>query len=238
MKNIAVVGAEGYVGSSLVKNSLKNLALEIYPITRSNYQDSKYKNILFDAIIYTANPANRYYANTHPLEDEKNTLHRISYFMKHYRFMSFYTISTFSVRTEPNTIYGKNRKKVEQITLEQDGKIIRLGPMYGGKPRNCVLKDMLLKNRIYISGDTKYSYANVNWCSEYILNNFENFELLTEIGARDSISLLSISDFFGLKIKFGERKDSQITQNFQEGPCAEEVIDYLIKYQNSPELIG
>ena len=220
---IAVLGANGFVGENICDSILSSDKYSLLPFTR----DSDIKELdLADIIIHSANPAKRYNAENNPEKDFKETVEKTNNFFNLCKNKRFILISSMSARTQLYTNYGRNRRACELLIQHGNTLTIRLGPMYGGKRKQDMLHDILLGKDVYVSEDTQYSYVDVKWVGKQILNYIEYPVGIKEIGAKNSIRLGDIRDKFNSKSKFTGRVENQITQNFIDGPDANDVYRY------------
>lgn len=235
---IALLGSEGYVGSAFDKYLLTKNIVEVIKINRKNFLNLKlYKN-KFDCVIHSAMPSKRFISNNNPEIDRKNTLEITKFFLTNLIFEQFILISTLSVRTEVETAYGKNRQDVEDMILKIGGKVVRFGPLFGGKPRDCTLKNILMNQHVFYSRDTRYGFTDVNWCAEFVIKNTDNLDSLTEVGATNSVSLETIKDRVVSNSTFGTKNDSQMCLDFSFGPNAENVLNYVDEFKNKVAEVG
>lgn len=229
--NIAIIGSTGYVGSALFNCfSLDNNFLT-YKITKNNFK--QFYDQKFDLVINASNPAKRYISELDPIKDYNETVEKTKHFLSKYKYDKFINISSLSVRTNPESVYGRNRKIVEDLVLSKNNIVIRLGPMFGGITRNSTLQDIINNNPVKYSKDTSYGYCNINWSSVYIHDNIYNFDSLVEIGANDSITLGEIAKKIGSSTIFGSIKDDQYLEGFYKGPTAQLVVDHAIYCKNN-----
>lgn len=209
--NIAVVGSRGYVGTSLLKSFSELPFAKITSVTRDNFQQfSKSQfNKSFDVLIYAASPAGRLRAENDPSWDYQETVCKSKWFLDNYRFGLVILISTISVSLAPMSKYGLHRKEVEERVIGVGGRVVRLGPLYGGKPRNSTLQEIVDNKQVFFSSKTKYSYTNVNLVSKYLSEHFYNLPTIQEVGVCDSISLEEIANDIDSSSKFGDKLDHQ-----------------------------
>jgi nucleoside-diphosphate-sugar epimerase len=74
MKKIAVIGANGFVGSALCRQAREKF--ELTKVTRQNYEDCRVKE--YDIVINAAMPSKRFWAFQNPLLDVKETIVKTS----------------------------------------------------------------------------------------------------------------------------------------------------------------
>jgi nucleoside-diphosphate-sugar epimerase len=223
---IGVIGASGFVGREIYSSLLAAEGVVSVPITRDNFESAKIRSIEFDLLIHSANPAGRLRANSNPVSDSVSTVGLTTTLMNEFHSSRVLLISTISCRVQPNTPYGQNRLKCEELVLAKGGGVVRLGPMFGGSRTIDTLHDILENRNVFFSGDTEYGYCDVAWNANYIVQKLLNMHELCEIGARNAISLEEIARELGSLSKFGKVNDTQRILDFEIGPDALGVLEY------------
>ena len=227
-KIIAVIGANGFVGSEICKvvDASKNHLVKIS-------RNSPHKCFIecSDIVIHSANPAGRFMAENCPTKDFEETVEKTIKFLEMGKSKRFVLISSLSCRTQLDTNYGRNRRACELMVLQQGGLVIRLGPMFGGKRKKDMLHDILSDRDVYIGENSRYAYVDVAWNAKQVVELVEYSKIpLVELGARDSVVLGDIADYFGSKSKFlGEDEHQEPNQDMIWGPTATKVYDYAQK---------
>ena len=224
---IAVIGSDGFVGAEIVKAIKSDEKYDLIRIVKGDDISGKIKSA--DFVIHAANPARRFMAEKEPLSDFIETAEKTFSLLKMAKEKKFILISTLSCRTQLNTNYGRNRRFCELMALNQGANIIRLGPMFGGSRKQDVLHDLLAGKKIYVSAETRYAYVDVEWVGKKILNLIDKKSDIYEIGAKNSISLAQIRDFFNSSSIFVGPEDTQIPEINVDGPDAKLVIEYALK---------
>jgi len=214
---VGVIGAGGYIGSSIY-NVLKDY--DSTPIFRNTITKDE-----FDVIIHSANPAKRFYANTHTKEDFENTVNNTKRILSKYS-GKIILISSISCRTQLDTPYGDHRKMCEELVLEKGGVVFRVGPIYGGNRTQDIIHDIVYGNNVYYDIDTKSAYVNVDWIGEYICKSIDRPGGVYEIGANNTVSLRDIAEAVNSKSTFDGPNDDQYPINFNDGPDAKLAIEY------------
>lgn len=222
--NIAIIGSNGYVGKEIVKAINKIKEYKPISVTRNDNLADKVK--VADIVIHAANPAKRFRAENDPKRDFIETVFKTDNILKIFR-KKVILISSISCRTQLDTNYGRNRRACELLVLQNNGIVVRLGPMFGGNREQDVLHDILRGNKIYVSAKTRYAYANVSWCGQKIVELLDReHPQIIEIGARNSISLEKIKIHFNSNSNFSGYDDTQEPINCYDGPDANQVIKY------------
>lgn len=172
--NIAVVGSRGYVGTSLLKSFSELPFAKITSVTRDNFQQfSKSQfNKSFDVLIYAASPAGRLRAENDPSWDYQETVCKSKWFLDNYRFGLVILISTISVSLAPMSKYGLHRKEVEERVIGVGGRVVRLGPLYGGKPRNSTLQEIVDNKQVFSHQKQSTHIQTSIWFQNIFLNIF------------------------------------------------------------------
>lgn len=222
-KKVAVLGAMGYVGSNICK-ALETSNYEVLKIERgtlgvlSLLQKS-------DIVVHSANPAGRLRAEKNPEKDFRETVDKTADFIRMAKGKRFVLISSLSCRTQLYGNYGRNRRACELLVEGMDSLVIRLGPMFGGKTRD-MLHDILQGSPVYVSEDTRYAYTDVKWNAFKIVSLLEERGKIREIGARNSVRLGDIKDFFKSKSEFLGIDETQEPCSCEDGPEASDVFLY------------
>jgi hypothetical protein len=223
--NIGVIGASGFVGSAIYRGFDQISQHTILPILRGNNVAEKIDQV--DYVIYSANPAKRFFANSNPELDRKETVEKTSFFLKESKGKPFLLISSISCRTQLNTPYGINRKECEDIVLANGGAVVRLGPMFGTSRINDVVHDICFNKRVYVSKDSRQSFSSVDWNGTYIANEFLTFTGILEIGSYNSVSLGELAEYAESASEFFGDVDDQFPLNFDTGPDVLNVFKFI-----------
>ncbi|HUX80463.1 MAG TPA: NAD(P)-dependent oxidoreductase [Alphaproteobacteria bacterium] len=229
MINVAVVGAAGFVGSQIAKAVEENSKYNLIPVLSSDLIE---KMLDAEIIIHSANPAGRYLAEKHPEIDFQASVSKTAKFFKEAGNRRFILISSMSCRTQLYTNYGRNRRACELLVRSgwtSDSTVIRLGPMFGGNRKKDLLHDILTGRKVYISKDSFYAYVDVAWVGEKVVEMIEGPSGIYEIGARNAVRLGDLSAYFHSTSEFCGIDETQIPENFVDGPNATEVYAYAEK---------
>ena len=209
-KCIAVIGANGFVGSNICSEVESQGICKLIKVVRGDNIAEKIK--VADVVIHAASPAKRYFANNNPKIDYSETIEKTNEIINLSSDKKFILISSLSARTQLNTSYGRYRKACEILSNFDDNLIIRLGPMFGGKRTQDTLHDIMKGKEVYVSGETKYSYTSVENSASKILQSID-LKGVIEIGADNFISLKYIADYFDTGCSFSGFDDTQIAKN-------------------------
>tara|TARA_B110000967_G_scaffold199547_1_gene234079 strand:+ start:529 stop:1074 length:546 start_codon:yes stop_codon:yes gene_type:complete len=174
-------------------------------------------------------PSKRYWAKNNFKLDFEETVNKTIFFIKNFNYKKFIHISTVSARCQLKTIYGINKKKSEEVVLKKlNNLVIRLGPMYGNGLDKGVLIDMLNSKTVYINGDSKYSFTNVSWVCEWIINNLNLYNGIKEIGSKDYLTLSQLAKKINSKSTFeGEIDNQTIIDKENYNSKSEDVLIFL-----------
>jgi nucleoside-diphosphate-sugar epimerase len=222
---IAVIGAKGFVGSSICKALEFADGHELVSVVRGD--DIKSKLDLVDIVIHAANPAKRFNADSDPERDFYESTLKTFNFLNFSSNKKFILISSLSCRTQLHTNYGRNRRSCELLGLAQGATVVRVGPMYGGSRKQDSLHDLLHSRPIYVAAQSRYAYADVDWVGQKIVKMLTLPSGIYEIGAANSVSLAQLRDLFGSNSIFSGPDDTQIPVTTDEdAPDAELVFDF------------
>lgn len=222
---IGLVGASGFVGSSIFSRLAQLANVDCRPILRGDDFESKIKEV--DFVIYSANSAKRFFANSNPEIDRKETLEKTIKFLNASKNKPFLLVSSLSCRTQLHTPYGINRRDCEKVVLEYGGSVVRLGPMFGISRLHDVIHDICANRKVFVSKDSKQSFSSVDWNGKYIADNFVSLSGIVEIGARNSIRLGDLAAHVNSSSEFIGEIDDQFPLNFETGPDVLEVLEFV-----------
>ncbi|NUP14872.1 MAG: NAD(P)-dependent oxidoreductase [Streptomyces sp.] len=218
---VAVVGAGGFVGTAVTR-ALGSAAV---PVTRANYEEAR-RSGPFDVLVNAACSSRRYWARQHPDDDRRETLDKTRALLRDWEWDRFVQISTISARTQLDTPYGRNRAEAEELCAGH--LVVRLGPMYGDSNTKGVLMDILKEQPVYAHGESRQSFAPVEWCGDWVASHL-GAEGVREVGARTTVTLREIRDAVGSRSEFaGDRNDDQFPLAAEpDWPDAADVIGWL-----------
>ena len=125
--NIGLLGYKGFIGSEISKLLESDTSCIVRKIDRELFDDKKIRNFNFDLLIHAANPARRFFANSNPEIDFKDTVEKITEIINCFKYKRLLLISSLSCRTQPDSIYGKHRLICEEMAHPNNGSVVRLG---------------------------------------------------------------------------------------------------------------
>ena len=232
---IGLVGASGFVGSAIFRRFAQLAQFECQPILRGDDFESKIREV--DFIIYSANSAKRFFANSNPEIDRKETFEKTIRFLDASKKKPFLLVSSISCRTQLGTPYGINRRDCENAVLEYGGSVVRLGPMFGITRLRDVVHDICENRNVFVSKDSKQSFSSIDWNGAYIADNFASWSGTIEIGARNSINLGDLAAHVNSSSEFTGEIDDQFPLLFDDGPDVQEVLEFVDQIMNQQEKI-
>ena len=231
MKSVGLIGANGFVGRSIKKFLLGNKEICTTCITRENYEESKVKKE-YDVLINAAMPSKRFWANQNPYLDFNETVKKTFDIANNWKSSKIVQISSISARSQLNTIYGRHKAAAEKIVSNENNLILRLGPMYGKRLSKGVLIDLMKNNRIYISKESLYCFAPVEWVGEWIATNI-HLRGIRDLGGNNAISVGEVAREINSKSIFEGPVDNQvISKEIKSAPESNHVIDYILSTNN------
>lgn len=205
-KIIGVIGYRGFVGSAIFNKLSKNY--NVVGIDRGNYQDHVNKD--FDIVINSAMPSKRFWAKLNPKKDYDESVLKTKKILRDFNFNKIIHISSISARCQPETTYGKNKKKSEQlVSKSKNYLIIRLGPMYGKELDKGVLIDLVNDKKVFCDSKSKYSFTNLDFITSWINNNLKS-KGIEELGAQNYIEVFKLKEIINSKSEFEGDVDNQI----------------------------
>lgn len=225
MKRIALIGASGHVGSALFKELRKDTSLRVEAVIRKNY--SFWKKRKFDIIINAAMPSARFWAENNPQKDFVETVKKTADIAYGWKYKKIIQISTVSARSEQDLVYGRHKAAAETLCSFDENLIVRLTALYADTLKKGALIDILNGNKVYVNEKSRYGFASLSFVCTWIAQNL-NKKGIIEVGAKNTISLEEIVNFFKLSVAFEGRVDVQEVQNPSPNfPDAKEVLSYL-----------
>lgn len=228
MTTIALFGANGFVGKKLHTSLIKK-GYTVFPITRDNY--SQHLGKFYDIVINSAMPSARFLAKINPEKDFQETVEKTKNIFNGCTFNKFIQISTVSSRCQLDTVYGKHKLAAENICNNGNNLIIRLTSMFGDNLKKGVLIDIIKGQKVFVHKDSRYSFADIDFVTDYIVSNLHRNGIL-EIGAHNSVKLEDIAKYLGVNIEFDGTLDIQEIENDdKELPDAREVFKFIDNYK-------
>ncbi|MFJ6696922.1 NAD(P)-dependent oxidoreductase [Streptomyces sp. NPDC091272] len=218
---VAVLGATGFVGAAVTRA----LGTAAVPVTRANYEEARHGGP-YDVLVNAACPSGRYRARQHPEEDRRETVDKTRTLLRDWKWDRFVQISTLSARTQLDTPYGMHRAEAEELCASH--LVVRLGPMYGESNTKGVLMDFLHERPVYAHGDSRQSFAPVEWCGAWVASHLDAAGLC-EVGGRGTVGLREVRDAVGSRSVFAnDRNDDQFPLVSEpDWPDAADVIPWL-----------
>ncbi len=227
MKSVALIGANGFVGKSINEYLLKNENISLTPVIRSNYEAARIEK-KYDIIINAAMPSKRFWAKQNPYHDFLETIEKTFNIVNNWKSSKIIQISSISARSQLNTTYGRHKAAAEKLVNDKSNLIIRLGPMYGKRLNKGVLIDMKNDQPVYVSKESLYGFAPVDWVGEWICKNLHLSGTL-DLGGKNAIKLDEVANIIGSKSVFSGPIDHQIiSKEIENAPEARNVLDFIL----------
>ncbi len=228
MNSIALIGSNGFVGKSIEKYILNDKNLLVTCVTRENYEEAK-NDREYDIIINASMPSKRFWAKNNPYKDFIETVEKTFKIANDWKSSKIIQISSISARSQLNTIYGRNKAAAEKLLDKKNNLILRLGPMYGQSLTKGVVIDIKNNDPVYVSKESLYSFAPVDWVGEWISQNIHLTGIL-DIGGNNAVKLYEVAQKIGSKSKFTGPIDNQIiSKEIKNAPEARDVIDFILE---------
>ena len=229
MISVAVFGANGFIGKKLcLALSAKNY--RVVAVTRQNYAECIGKQ--YNIVINSAMPSARFWAKNNPEKDFNETVQKTADIFYGCQYDKFIQISTVSARCQLDTVYGRHKLAAEDICNFGENLVVRLSSIYGDELKKGVLIDMLKGQKVYIAGESRYSFTHVDFVSDYISSHLE-LKGVVEIGASNALRLFDIAKHLNKNIEFEGAIDIQEIKNpIIDSPDVEEVFAFLDKMKN------
>jgi len=179
-------------------------------------------------------PSKRFWAKNNPELDYDETVTKTKKILSDFKFNKIVHISSISSRCQLHTVYGKNKKKSEEIIEKtNDYLIVRLGSMYGEGLIKGVLIDMINNRKVYLDGKSKYSFTDIEWNSKWIIENLNLKNKLVEVGSTDFVELKKLANTIKSTSEFEGEIDNQIILNKSlKKETTMQVLNFLEKKRN------
>ena len=227
LESVALIGSNGFVGKSIKKYLLHNKNIVTTCVTRENYEEEKEKK-KYDFIINAAMPSKRFWAKKNPYSDFIETVEKTFKIVNDWECSKIIQISSISARSQLNTTYGQHKAAAEKLIENKNNLIIRLGPMYGESLNKGVLIDLKNNNPVYVSKESLYCFAPVDWVGKWISQNMHLYGIL-DLGSNNAIKLKEVAQKIGSKSIFTGPLDNQIiSKEIKNAPDARNVIDFVL----------
>jgi len=238
---IGILGSNGVVGSSLVKNLSENN--KIVEITRKNYDKIKKLHLIFDVLINANGNASKRLATKNPLEDLELSVASVYDYLADFECKRYIYISSIDILYE--STYGLHKQFAESIvTLNyNDYTCLRLGAVIGKKAKKGLTFDIANLKEVGVSADSRLQLVHVNDIAEIIkvLFTLGEWEAHYNCWSPDNISPDEISEALGKPIKYGNDLRKQIYNEdsrssiYQFKTCLEALETLKEEYNGSVE---
>tara|TARA_Y100001968_G_scaffold299640_1_gene310461 strand:- start:1097 stop:1780 length:684 start_codon:yes stop_codon:yes gene_type:complete len=227
LQSIALIGANGFVGKSIKKYILNEKNKLITCVTRENYETAKNEKE-YDILINAAMPSKRFWAKRNPKKDFHETVEKTFNIVNDWKSSKIIQISSISARSQLDTIYGRHKAAAEKLVENTNNLILRLGPMYGKSLNKGVLIDIKNNDNVYVSKESLYCFAPVEWVGQWISENL-HLSGTIDLGSNSAIQLNEIAKKIDSKSKFIGPVDNQIiSKEIKGAPEALDVIDFVL----------
>ncbi len=225
MKRIALIGAQGFVGSCIAKSLCCKNDVELVTVNRQNYELNRTDGS-YDILINAAMPSKRFWAQQNPTLDFIETTEKTSKLVNEWSAGKIIQVSSISARSQLHTVYGRHKAAAEKLVEHSDNLILRLGPMYGEELDKGVLVDIVNDRVVFVSRDSHYCFAPVSWIGEWIANNLDLAGVM-DLGANEAIRVGEVAEAVGSTSQFQGEIDNQIlSKPIACAPLAREVISF------------
>ena len=227
MKTVALIGANGFVGSEIANAIVAEKQYSFIPVTRDDNLEEAIKKA--EVVIHAANSGKRFFAENNPEIDFKESVEKTSIIRKLSINKRLILISSISARTQLDTVYGRNRRSCELIADTDNSLVVRLGPMYGAGKSIGVLNDIINNKKVYAAQTTKYAFVDIKYNAQKIVSliNKNTLKGIIEIGAKNGISLEFLRNTLESASTFEGKDDTQIPISpDNDAPDANAVISF------------
>jgi len=226
MKKVCVIGANGFVGSTICKEIETRKNLQLIKITRQ----SNMKKLIeqSDIVIHSANNSKRYFANQNRSIDLFDTMEKMLKILKYSNSKKIILISTISARVQKDTPYGAHRRACELLLNHKKDLIIRMGNMFGENNKKGALFDILQNKDVYANKETRCAFVDVKYNAFKVVDLLEECVGIIELGAKNHIKLGEIAKRVGSKSRFLGSLDTQLPENVpSDAPDVSAVFNFV-----------
>ena len=232
MKRIALIGAEGFVGTSIAKALSSKKQTDLVKVNRQNYELIRNEGT-YDILINAAMPSKRFWAQQNPAKDFIETTQKTLKLVNDWNWKKIIQISSISARSQLTTVYGRHKAAAEKLVGYGDNLILRLGPMYGERLNKGVLVDLLEDRTVFVDKDSRYCFAPVDWIGVWIANNLDLSGVM-DLGGNQAIRIGEVAEAIRSKSQFQGAIDNQIlTEPIAGAPFASGVISFVRKLKEN-----
>jgi nucleoside-diphosphate-sugar epimerase len=221
--HVAVVGAAGVFGQALVP-ALQARGHKVTAVTRATYAEARAAE--YDVVVNTAMPSKRFWARQHPELDYAETVTKTADLLYGWHFTRFVQISTLSVRTERDSVYGRHKAAAEVLCERPDTLTVRLTALYSERMTKGAIVDIISGGPVFVDGNSRYAFTPVSFAADWVASNLGRTGVV-EVGARDTVTLQDIATALGRQVPFSGPVEDQTVQNADPSwPSARDVIDF------------
>ena len=226
MKRIALIGAEGFVGTSIAKALSSKKQIDLVRVNRQNHELKRNEGT-YDILINAAMPSKRFWAHQNPAKDFIETTQKTYKLVNDWNWKKIIQISSISARSQLNTVYGRHKAAAEKLVEYGDNLILRLGPMYGDGLDKGVLIDILKNKTVFVARNSRYCFAPIRWIGEWIGCNLDRTGVM-DLGANEAITVGEVADAINSNSAFQGEIDNQVLSTpIIDAPLAKGAIDFV-----------
>lgn len=221
---VAVIGGRGFFGTALSKAAHASLGFDVTVVTRQSY-DAEVLNGGFDVVFNSAMPSGRFWAETNPSDDFRETVLKTFNVLTDFAPAKVVQISSVSARCQLNKIYGRHKRAAEALVDDGRNLVVRLGPLYGEELTKGVLIDLVNDKAVYVSGGSNYAFTPIDWAAKTIIDSVSESGII-EVGANGAVMLQDLASALGSRSTFVGEYDHQVFADSVGAPAANEVVAF------------
>jgi len=248
--NKCLIGYTGFVGSTL----LAQMPFDSF-YNSANIHEIDYK--IFDLVVCSAAPAQKWIANKFPREDKDNIDSLINHLkkIKCKKFILISTVDVFPLPVKVNedskidelelTAYGTNRRLLEKFVVEKfdDHLIVRLPGLVGKGLKKNIIYDFLNNNNLnLIDSRAIYQfYPMVNLSGDINIAIQKNLSLIHLTSAPLSVREIAFKSFninfenildgpvarYDMQTRFGSYFGSHVNYQYDKKASFEAILNYI-----------
>lgn len=202
---IAILGANGFVGGNLVKG-LEKYHHRVYSITKKNYQS--FVGLRFDVLINANGNSKKYLANAEPLLDFDLSVKSVYNSLFDFEFGKYIYIS--SNDTFQNSVYGFHKGLAEDIIAKWCWSkhfqffILKCGSIIGPGLKKGILYDIINHVPLTISSKSRLQFISTKEINNTILGvlNQKDYNMVLDVFSPQNIDISSIEKIVGKKARY------------------------------------
>ena len=224
---IGVVGANGFIGSHIVKN-LSVPWNRVYKITRENFASFSEP---VDVMVFAAGNASKHSARNNPQADFYESVIDVAYALYEYKYKKFILIS--SIDAAYTGVYSAHKRCAENIVSGGNGNaILRCGAVIGKGMKKGLIYDLINKIPVRISPESELPFISARTVAR-VVGDIIKHDLCGgfTVTGKGVVSPLQAAKILGVEFKYADKTETQKyqAQNNKNFRYIKESIEYVKK---------